>query len=87
MHCGKETIETHPTPYEDGIKDMEREVQVCGFANEQQMTDWFREDGLRWLRFKGFKVYGYTVPVKSVVHGNTQVVFDPSLAKQRVCVV
>lgn len=52
-----------------------------GFANRRQAERWWCENARREAADKGYALAVYEVPGEAVIHGDSQVAFDPEVAK------
>lgn len=52
-----------------------------GFANRRQAESWWCENARREAAAKGYALAVYEVPGTAVIHGDSQVAFDPEVAK------
>lgn len=72
----------HPTPYEKGepwweVLDGRNKYPLCGFADLDQLTDWFDDEAVELLLFAGYRLVQFTVPRACVSYGRRQACFNP----------
>lgn len=76
----------HPSPAQSGI-EMSREDFSC-FATKEDLTKWFKNSDLSFLKKIGFETYRYEVKAKDVKLGDRQAAFKKadSFGRQKVTV-
>ncbi len=81
LGIGWETDGRHPSPSSDFPREALKESLWSdynwhfGFASEDQLREWFRDDELRQLEQRGARVYLFEVPAEYVVRGSRQIMF------------
>lgn len=71
---------SHPVPHKDGITEnqiLSLGYWATGCKDMRQLKNWFGEFLPELLKC-GFKIYRYRVPIKRVLYGNHQIVFNPN---------
>ncbi|MGZ0151846.1 hypothetical protein ACXJJ3_32640 [Kribbella sp. WER1] len=69
--------ESHPNPFDDGIRGFRRGIHRCAFASLDKLRAWFDAESLRLLEKYGFDLKIIYVNEADVIEGGHQVIYDP----------
>lgn len=67
-----------PTPQQEGLFNVERHVEYCGFKSIEQLKKWFTYTELEALIDIGFKIYQIHVSDDSCRVGSNQILYKKS---------
>lgn len=73
MYRRHSTDDEHPNPFQD-IGNSMQSNEFCGFADAEQLHNWFTDEELKMLFSLGFELI--EVEAKNIRYGKRQVVFE-----------